>query len=513
MNLDVVVTDSAGNSLTDLTKQDFSLKLGGRPVAIDYFTRVERTAPHAPDLGIEPPAGILVENRKVPDVNVPGYFLVYVDTGHLTQMERARALKALRSFVSQLGTSDSARLVLFDQRSHELTAWTRSKEHLLSALRQMEASSGGSRLQTEIQALQRIDDSKRSEGDPWTRQSLARAYGEQERGQVLTMLHDLDAQISTLAVTGGKRVLLFISGGFGMQPGLAMMQYADPQAMLTAQEGQSMATRVEAMVRRANASDITCFTLDARGLMAGVSERSGDRPGHDPLVLSDAPLTSRAVSFQARQNSQRGMNLLANDTGGFALANTNDFATGLSRVYRDSSYYYTIGVDVSALPSGNYSEVVVYTRRPGVTVRSRRGFAARSVSDQGHDIAQAALMTNVEIRSIPVTLRVGAIVKQETLYDVPIAVTVPVSALTLLPEGAAAKAEAEIYIGAIDDNGLMSDIARREVSFAQARDCADGNCPFRVRLQARKGNLRVVVNVRDRATGRMGTAKTDVHVE
>jgi hypothetical protein len=122
-------------------------------------------------------------------------------------------------------------------------------------------------------------------------------------------------------------------------------------------------------------------------------------------------------------------------------------------------------------------------------------------------------MTNVEIRAIPVTLRVGTAVKQEALYDVPIAVAVPVSALTLLPEGAESRAGAEVYIGAIDDNGLMSEITRREVSFAQARDCADGNCAFRVKLQARKGNLRVVVNVRDRATGRMGTAKADVHVE
>jgi hypothetical protein len=29
----------------------------------------------------------------------------------------------------------------------------------------------------------------------------------------------------------------------------------------------------------------------------------------------------------------------------------------------------------------------------------------------------------------------------------------------------------------------------------------------------RKGNARIVVNVRDKATGKMGTAKADVHVE
>jgi hypothetical protein len=122
-------------------------------------------------------------------------------------------------------------------------------------------------------------------------------------------------------------------------------------------------------------------------------------------------------------------------------------------------------------------------------------------------------MTNVESRSIPVMVRVGSVVKNETLFDLPIAVTVPVSALTVLPKGGESSARAEVYIGAVDEKGLMSDLTRREISFVPARDCADGNCSFRLKLQARRGNLRVVVGVRDQATGRIGTAKTDVHVE
>jgi hypothetical protein len=34
-----------------------------------------------------------------------------------------------------------------------------------------------------------------------------------------------------------------------------------------------------------------------------------------------------------------------------------------------------------------------------------------------------------------------------------------------------------------------------------------------VTLQTRKGNQRIVVNVQDRVSGRMGTAKADVRVE
>ena len=42
---------------------------------------------------------------------------------------------------------------------------------------------------------------------------------------------------------------------------------------------------------------------------------------------------------------------------------------------------------------------------------------------------------------------------------------------------------------------------------------ADAPLNYVVTLQTRKGNQRIVVNVQDRGTGRMGTAKADVRVE
>jgi hypothetical protein len=36
---------------------------------------------------------------------------------------------------------------------------------------------------------------------------------------------------------------------------------------------------------------------------------------------------------------------------------------------------------------------------------------------------------------------------------------------------------------------------------------------YNATLQTRKGNQRIVVNLRDRASGKMGTAKADVRIE
>jgi len=318
------------------------------------------------------------------------------------------------------------------------------------------------------------------------------------------MLGDMGTELATLTALPGKKAFLFVSGGFEMQPGFAMSQYAFGGISLASFDVRSLATEVDAIVKRANASDVTFYTVDARGLTAEGSSASNDDP------LASRP----GVSFIAREDSQTGLRTLAQETGGLALVNSNDLQRGLTRVYEDTSTYYSIGVNISKLPGTGYRNVRVEVSRPGMVVRARRGFAPRSTAERGRDIAQAALRTNIEYRGIPVTLRVAPPTKQKKYYGVPISVTIPSSALTFLPQGDSRRAAAEFYIGAIDDSGNMSDIGREEASFTLPRDAPpDAPVKYFVTLQVRKGNVRVVVNVRDKETGRMGTAKADIHVD
>jgi hypothetical protein len=88
----------------------------------------------------------------------------------------------------------------------------------------------------------------------------------------------------------------------------------------------------------------------------------------------------------------------------------------------------------------------------------------------------------------------------------------PASALTFAPEGDARRAAAEVYIGVMDDSGRMSDVAREEATFSLPEG-KDAPIVYSATLQTRKGNHRIVVNMRDKASGRMGTAKADVRIE
>jgi VWFA-related protein len=389
---------------------------------------------------------------------------------------------------------------MFDRRSKELTEWTSNKEQLFAALTKVEkAGVGMSRLLTERQTLRDIDSTRRRS----SREFMARQYAEQERIEVRDMLSDVGSELATLAPLAGKKAFLFVSGGFEFQPGYAMATYAlGPQSLL-ALDVRNFGSELDQIVRRANAAEITFYTVDARGLEAeGVS------------ASNDDPLMSRpGVAFLARQDSQEGMILLARETGGIALLNSNDLRQGVSRIYQDASAYYSIGVTLSKLPATSYQDVRVEVDRPGVIVRTRRGYAARTEADRARDRVQATLKTNLTYAGIPLTLRTAPATKQKGRYQVPISVTLPASALTFVPEGTERRATADVAIGVMDDAGRMSDVSQQEATFSLPEGKDGEPLVYTATLQTRKGNQRIVVNLRDRASGKMGTAKADVRIE
>ena len=100
-------------------------------------------------------------------------------------------------------------------------------------------------------------------------------------------------------------------------------------------------------------------------------------------------------------------------------------------------------------------------------------------------------------------------------FLVPLTVIVPASALTFVPDGDKPTAHAEYYFGSVDDKGRMSEVSRQETSFQLPADQATSTAMLRfdAQLETRKGNVRIVVNVRDAATGKMGTARASLRVE
>ena len=144
LNLDVDVTDSKGNPVTDLKREDFTLKIGKNVVPIDYFSLVNDGALHAPDLATATPEQTLSAYKKGEDsAYVPRNFLVYVDLGYLPPGYRNRSLNAIRDLATRLGPNDAMRVVVFNRSPKVLVDWTTSKENAMAALSEIESKGVG----------------------------------------------------------------------------------------------------------------------------------------------------------------------------------------------------------------------------------------------------------------------------------------------------------------------------------------------------------------------------------
>ena len=132
-------------------------------------------------------------------------------------------------------------------------------------------------------------------------------------------------------------------------------------------------------------SNVSIYAVDARGLTSlgdesiGVGSFANADWGTAPDGSAVAP--PRDIGTNGLMNdlrlSQDSLRALSEDTGGFAAVNSNDFKTAFERIVKDNSSYYVLAYyPPDPKRDGKFHRIQVKVNRPGLTVRSRRGYAA-----------------------------------------------------------------------------------------------------------------------------------------
>ena len=110
-------------------------------------------------------------------------------------------------------------------------------------------------------------------------------------------------------------------------------------------EASTIAEKMKDVIASATRSDVSIYSIDPRGLTSLADESievSGGFPDDPMLNLS-------MQSFQdSLRRSQDSLRSLSEETGGFAAVNSNDFTNAFTRVVKDNSGYYVLGL----LPEG-----------------------------------------------------------------------------------------------------------------------------------------------------------------
>jgi VWFA-related protein len=115
------------------------------------------------------------------------------------------------------------------------------------------------------------------------------------------------------------------------------------------------------LTRTANRANATLYTIDPRGLVAG----------------ADLDEQVDPVQWQATlQKMQDSLRVLAENTGGMAVVNTNDFDRALKRIDNETSDYYVLGYySKNPDPTRRTRKIEVKVTRPEVTVWSRTSYS------------------------------------------------------------------------------------------------------------------------------------------
>lgn len=146
----------------------------------------------------------------------------------------------------------------------------------------------------------------------------------------------------------------------------------------------------------ANRANVSFYPIDPRGLPV-VDTPIGPDPPLGP-VADHAQLVGRTESLHT----------LALNTDGLALVNSNDLTKQIRRIADDLTSYYLLGYySTNSKLDGKFRNIKVRSKRPGVEIRSRRGYSAPTAEDVAR--ARAVADTVVPEATAAVTRALGTI--------------------------------------------------------------------------------------------------------
>jgi VWFA-related protein len=389
VEVDARVLDAKGGFVPGLTEADFEVLEDGRPQKVAAFSFV--------NIPVERQQRPLFAKAPIePDVadNVTGIdgrvYVLVLDDIHTNALRSQRTKAAARQFVQRyIGANDRAAIVFTSGRSDAAQEFTSSQRRLLAAVDKFM----GRKIRSAT--MERIDEEQRTRG--------MRQQGERiddmldpERGlQARTTLDSIRNLSTYLAgISGRRKAIVYFSEGIDYDITDVFNNRSASTIMQATQDAIAAATR----------ANVAIYGVDSRGLGAGTDDliEVQDMPTDPTLNLGTSAF------YNEVRMGQDNLRVLSSETGGFAIVNSNDFATGFERLVADNSAYYLIGYYSSnERRDGRYRKIEVKVRQPGLTVRARKGYvAARGRADAGKTAPElrAALVSPLPSSGLPLAL-------------------------------------------------------------------------------------------------------------
>lgn len=378
VQIDLIVNDKQGKSVTDLKQEDFEIFEDGKPQQISFFS-VGTSARPAEWLRPREKSGPAArENETVKSsMSVGRYIVLAIDDIHLSASSLMTARQSLLKFIDQQMTgSDQVALVTTSGNLGMYEQFTSDREALKRALNRLSVQERQAVSNMDIPRIsayqaQLIENNDRdalnvavqelvarfnTPPDMAARevQSKARMIVAQTRSFTIASLSTLENIIRGLRDLNARKLIVLVSDGFLVNGGGG--DYFDVRRLTDA------ATRAGSVI----------YSIDARGLYTYI-------PGGDaatPSLPFDATNRRESIERASMEAQRDAIVTLANETGGTAFYNSNDLNLGLQKIMDDNESYYVLAFEpTSTYKDGRFRKLEVKVKnRPELKVRTRKGY-------------------------------------------------------------------------------------------------------------------------------------------
>ena len=428
VGIDVMVTDSSGQPVLGLGREDFRVFEDGQPVELTHFAAVTRDflVAEAEDATGPPVAG---STATTGSGAAALQLVVFVNQLDLTPQGRNRLLRDLGHQIRNvLRPGDLGMVIAFDGRARILQALTGDPDELSAALElAMRAAPPGAQsaavFRDILQRLAAIDlneEALRSVGGDAeglvfrARALLAeiRAYAEQQVASTRRSVDGVRDVLGWLGGVPGRKALLYVGDGLPLQPAAPLYEAWRSRFEFTAAGGEQDLRNEGADRTRSDVSDLVgpladfaaaqrvavyALASDARGSLLGSA--AGGRGSAGP------PMRGAAMRWDP-SGQDISTPRLAAETSGASFR--GDPEALLQRLRSDFDVYYSLAYTPDRSRDADLHDVEVRLQNPEHELRYRRQYRAADPVTRLENLTRSALVLGDLDNPLEVAVDFGA---------------------------------------------------------------------------------------------------------
>ena len=499
----VTVVGRDGVPVRGLTKENFELRDNGEKREIDSFDAIDFAAAGGASAKVISPLNPASRRN----------FLLLFDLSYSNPQSVGRAQEAARNFVARsLGRRDAVAVGIIDvdHGFRFLTAFTTDRTLLNAAIAQPRNFRTLDPLQiagTSIIQVEPDGFSQTRDGQDVAMENLrdvARLAGRVDdaykRGRVKKQVEMLGEVARTLHRLAGRKHLVLLSEGF--DPRLVQgrgnnaeedraiehgeMWKVDSDQRFGSSESQMS---IQLMADEFRRSDVVLHAVDIQGVRVANDVKSG-----------------------SMFNSNEGLFLLANSTGGTVFRNSNDITAEFDRLARQHDVVYVLGFRAPVGRAGQFHDLKVkLVNVPGGRVQHRGGY----YDTGGESMLERSLTTaEVIVNDIPQD-DIGMHALAAAFPGGSVPVVLEIAGPDLLKHGKSGRATTDMFVYAFDEQGIVRDsiFQRVTLDLAQAgRQLEGSGVRFYATLNLPPGKYALKSLVRVSETDRKGFQRVELDV-